>query len=92
MGNNIFFIGDDVGVINNIVKCTDRVYIVYKVFSERSLFFKYPFKSDFLHIFCVSQASGQINYAKVSDIIKKFIALPHKGSFVAMPLLHTLKQ
>lgn len=74
-GNNIFIIGDDVCGIKNIVKCTGGIYIVYMVFSERSLS-QYPFTSDFLSIFCVSHPSGQIKCAKVPEVTKKCVALP----------------
>lgn len=87
-GNNIFFIGEDVCVIKNIVSCPDGIHIVYKVFSERSLFFQYPFRSDFLNIFCVSHPSDRIKCAKVSEVTKKCVALPHRGGFVVIPLLH----
>lgn len=48
-GDNVFVIGNDISCILNIVECSDRPYL-YKVFSDKSLFFTYPFNSDYLNI------------------------------------------
>ena len=39
VGDNVFIIGNNVCVIHNIVKCSNGVYVVYKVFSEKKEFF-----------------------------------------------------
>lgn len=77
--------GDNV----NIVECSDGVYVVYKEFSEKSLFFTYPFNSDFLNIHTISQTSDILKCVKVSELVQKCAVLPHRDGFVAIPLFHT---
>lgn len=90
-GNNIFLIGDDICMIDNIIECISGVYVVYRVFSDKKVFFTYPFSSDLLNMYCVSQAIGPIKYAELSAVTRKCIALPHRRDFVVMPLLFTSK-
>ncbi|XP_041859966.1 uncharacterized protein LOC121651668 [Melanotaenia boesemani] len=90
-GNNIFLIGDDICVIDNIVECISGIYVVYRVFSDKKDFFTYPFSSDLLNIYSVSQALGTIKYAELSAVRRKCIALPYRRDFVVMPLLHSSK-
>ncbi|KAK0148200.1 hypothetical protein N1851_012085 [Merluccius polli] len=52
-GDNTFVINGDICRVYNVVECTDATYIVYKRFSNKSVFFTYPFSSDFLNIFCL---------------------------------------
>lgn len=62
---------------------------MYKEFSEKSLFFTYPFNSHFLNIHTISQTSDTLNCAKVSELVQKCAVLPHRDGFVAIPLFHT---
>lgn len=48
--DNVFVIGNDICCIHDIVECSDGVYVVHKEFSEKSLFFTYTFKSDWIFI------------------------------------------
>ncbi|KAG7455521.1 hypothetical protein MATL_G00257620 [Megalops atlanticus] len=88
-GNNVFLIGDETCCINNILECSDGVYVVYKEYSEKSSFFTYPFNSNSLNIHSITQTSNTLKCAKVSELRQKFVVLPHRDSFVAIPLLHT---
>ena len=87
-GDNVFSVGGDVCVVHNIIECSDGLYVVFKVFTIRENFFDYPLSSDFLQIFCVSQATGPYKFANVSEVAHKCVLLPYKDIFVAMPLLH----
>lgn len=87
--DNVFVIGNEFCRIHNIVECSDGVYVMYKEFSDKSLFFTYPFSSDFLNIYVISQTSDTLKCAKVSELVQKCAALPHGSSFVAIPLFHT---
>lgn len=40
-----------------------------------------------LSIYFVSHLSEELKYAKCSNIMQKFVALPHKDGFVVIPLL-----
>lgn len=83
---------DDICLIDNIVECINGIYVVYRVFSDKKVFFTYPFSSDLLNIYYASQAIGPIKYAELSAVTRKCIALPHRRDFVVMPLLHSSKQ
>lgn len=88
-GDNVFVIGNYICKIHNIVECSDGVYVVYQEFSEKSLFFTYPFNSDFLNIHTISQTSVIFKCAKASELVKKCVVLPHREGFVAIPMFHT---
>lgn len=63
-GDNVFVIADDICWIVNIVDCHDGIYVVYQTFLDKSIFFTYPFNSDFLNIYSVSKVSSY-SYAKM---------------------------
>lgn len=88
-GDNMFVIGNEICIIHNIVECSDGVYVVYKEFSEKSLFFTYPFNSEYLNIHIISQTSDILKCVKASELVQKCVALPHRDGFVAIPLFHT---
>lgn len=88
-GDNVFVIGNEICIIHNIVECSDGVYVVYKEFSEKSLFFTYPFNSEYLNIHIISQTSDILKCVKASELVQKCVALPHRDGFVAIPLFHT---
>ncbi|XP_073669952.1 uncharacterized protein [Paramisgurnus dabryanus] len=91
-GNNIFAIAGDICQIDNIVECHDGIYLVYRRFSDKSIFFTYPFSSDFLNIYSVSQLSEQYMYANICAVAYKCVLLPHQRGFVSIPILHSVKQ
>lgn len=55
-GDNVFILVD-ICLIVNIVDCYDGIYVVYQTFLDNSIFFTYPFNSDFLNIHIASQVS-----------------------------------
>ncbi|XP_049425227.1 uncharacterized protein LOC125884374 isoform X1 [Epinephelus fuscoguttatus] len=91
-GDNVFVIADEICMIVNIVECHDGIYVVYRNFSDKSTFFTYPFNSDFLNIYSVSQVSEQCMYAKVCTVKQKCVLVPHRRGFVTIPILHSLKK
>lgn len=91
-GNNVFIIADDICMIVNIVEGHDGICVVCRTFSDKSIFFKYPFKSDFLNIYSVSQVSEQCMYTKVCTVKQKCVLLPHRRGFLSVPILHSLKK
>ena len=90
-GDDIFVIASDICRIHNIVECHDGIYLVYRRFSNKSVFFTYPFSSDFLNIYSVSQLSEQYLSAKVCAVAHKYVVFPHRGGFVSMPIQHSVK-
>lgn len=90
-GDNVFIIADDICLVVNVVECHDDIYVVYRTFLDKSIFFTYPFNSDLLNIYCVSQVSEQCMYAKICTVKQKCVLLPNRIGFVAMPILHSLK-
>ena len=91
-GNNVFAIADDICKIDNIVECHDGIYLVYRRFSDKSIFFAYPFSSDFLNIYSVSQLSEQCMFARVCAVAYTCVLLPHRSGFVSIPILHSVKR
>lgn len=88
-GDNIFRLGNDIVCIQNIVECIGGgIYAIYKEYRRKSLFFSYPFSSDTLNIYIISEKSEIIKAANVSELDGKCVALPHRESFVAFLLLH----
>ncbi|KAK0154734.1 hypothetical protein N1851_002949 [Merluccius polli] len=90
-GDNTFVINGDICRVYNVVDCTDATYIVYKRFCNKSVFFTYPFSSDFLNIFSVSLLSEHYVFAKVCAVAHKCVLLPHRGGFVAIPIQHLVR-
>jgi len=88
-GNNVFVTGKEICMIHNILECSDGVYVVYKEFSEKSLFFTYPFNSDYLNIHTMSETLDIFKCVKASELVQKCVVLPHRDGFVAIPLFHT---
>lgn len=80
-GNNIFLIGDDICVIDNIVECINGIYVVYRVFSDKKVFFTYPFSSDLLNMYCVSQAIGPIKMQNC-QLLQENASLFHIGEIL----------
>lgn len=90
-GNNVFAIAGDICKIVNIVECHDGIYLVYRRFSDKSIF-TYPFSSDFLNIYSVSQLSEQCMYANVCAVAYKCALPPHRRGFASIPILHSVKR
>ncbi len=88
-GDSVFVIGDEICCTHIIVECRDGVYVVYKEFSQKSLFFTYPFNFDFLNIYTISQTSDIPKCVKVTQLVHKCAVLPKRDGSVAIPLFHT---
>lgn len=88
-GDDVFTIDGDLCVIHNIIQCLDGIYVVYQIFADMEVFFKYPMSSDFLRVFVVSQPTGPFEVSKVSQVSQKCMLLPNKDKYVVMPLLHS---
>ena len=92
-GDNCILIGDKVGLIRNILceNFDDVQHIINEEFGEVSNFFDIPLLSSDLRIFVVFGLTGHMEVVKVSDITCKCVLLPFHGSFLSIPLLHTLQ-
>ncbi len=76
-------------VAKNIVKTRDsQIFILYNVFQNVENFFTYPCNSKDVDIFMVSQLATTLSVSRLIDIKGKYVLLPYKDSFAAVPLLH----
>ena len=87
-GDNCFLIGSDIAVVRNFFTYQQNDYVVFERFHHMEDFFSYPIRSISLGIFTVARLTGQLQSALVADIVKKYILLPHKQGYVAVPFLH----
>ena len=76
-------IGDNIGLIQNIVSHESDCYIVYVQFERTRNFFETPLSSSLLGIHRVSDVGVQLHVAKVSEIQSKCVLLPYKRDFIA---------
>ena len=87
--DNCIRVGNDKGLIRNILqKHNSDVYVLYEPFKRASDFFKYPLPSSHLGIFKVSELSGSLRCAALTEVSCKYIRLPYKESHILIPLLH----
>ena len=53
-GNNCMKIGNDIGLVRNIITVDDVNYVAYWLFKQKRNFFTYPLNSNCVGIFAVS--------------------------------------
>jgi len=72
---------NEVVKIENIIKCTDRNYLIGRKFENKSDLFSYPFSSSIINIYIVSSL-GSLQRWCFDDIKKKVVilTLPEKCS------------
>lgn len=88
--DNCVKIASRFGLIRNICKDPNESepLVMFEHFSSVEDFFQYPLNSSDLGIVKVSHLSGILRAEKVSRIVTKYFRVPHKESFVLVPLLH----
>ena len=91
-GDNCIKVGSSYGLIRNICKmpnCDQAApVLMYECFSQHSNFFTEPLNSSDLGIVEVGKLSGKIESIELSEIVCKYVMIPHKKTFVIVPLLH----
>ena len=89
--DNCVQIDDKVAVIRNIVSVNEQSepYVIYEELTDLVNFFEHPLNSSDLGIHMVGSLTGQISEAPISLITCKYVVLPYRHNFVAIPLIHT---
>ena len=91
-GDNCFEIGGKLGLVRNILKevkdnCT-YCYVVFEEFTVQSAFFLHPLNSQTLSIFYVDKLSTGHTVFALNVIVRKYVLLPFKSGYVALPQMH----
>lgn len=91
-GDNCFEIGGKLGLVRNILKeekgndCCG--YVVFEEFTVQNAFFINPLNSQSLSIFHVDRLSTVHTVLPLNISVKKFVLLPFKSGYVALPQMH----
>ena len=82
-------VGQNIGLVRNVLSCEGNIHIVLEYFQFIADFFDYPLKSEKLGIHRVSDLGGQLCTVTLSEIHSKCVLLPFRDLYVVIPL--TLK-
>ena len=86
--NNCLTINEEIVLVRNILSFESKISIVCQRFRDRTSFFSYPVKSDFLGIFQVWNLDSEFRIESVDNITPKNVILPYKQRFIVIPLIH----
>ena len=89
--DNCVQIDNKVAVIRNIVSVNEQSepYVIFEELTDLVNFFEHPLNSSGLGIHMVGSLTGQMSEAPISLITCKYVVLPYRHNFVAIPLIHT---
>lgn len=87
-GDRCVKIGGCIALIDNILQCQDKIYIVFREYELMEPFFEYPLSSCDLGIYLVGKISSRLKTIELFDHVEKYVRLPNQDKFVAVPLLH----
>lgn len=87
-GDNCVQIGNDVCLVQNFFVTNDDLYVVYRSFTHKENYFSYPCESKCIGILQVDSISENLQVSHSREIFKKYVLLPHRNWFIAMPILH----
>ena len=91
-GDNCFEICGQIRFVRNILReGRDKdqcCYVMFEEFIDASSFFSQPLDSQSLRIFLVQKLSGVHTVFPLNAVTKKYVLLPYKSGFVAVPQMH----
>lgn len=87
--NNCITLNNEIVLVRNILLIDSKVSIIYQRFRDRSSFFVYPIKSDFLGVYRVWNLDTEFAIGWPEDIKCKNVILPYKQEYVVIPLIHS---
>jgi hypothetical protein len=64
------------------------ILVIYNKCESIETLFTYPWNSSSINIYLVSNLSESTKFCSISNIVKKFVLLPYKQKYAALPLLH----
>ena len=91
-GNNCILVGDKIGIIRNILSPSEQSHervLLFENFRNQNSFYEEPLQSSDIRIYQVGNLSGDIVAVNIKEVICKYILLPHRNNFVAVPLIHS---
>lgn len=80
-----FRINGHITQLENTISKNGDIYVAYRIFKQTIKFFDTPLDSDLLGIHLVSDLDNTIQINVLDDVQTKYIVLPYKNKFVAMP-------
>ena len=91
-GDNCFEIEGKIGIIKNILKAgkddNNHGYVVFEEFLYKNSFFSQPLNSELLCVCHVEKLSCVHTVFPLNIKIKKYVLLPFKTGYVALPQMH----
>ncbi|KAL2102394.1 hypothetical protein ACEWY4_001562 [Coilia grayii] len=87
-GDNCIMIKNKIGIVQNIIKHSDSVFVVYKTFKHRESYFNYPCPSTNIGCFRVFDIDSCLNIDRLEVVQGKCVLFPDGQNFVAIPLRH----
>lgn len=86
-GDNCIVVGHNIALVQNIVKSSGTVYVIYKKFNSTEPHFSYPCPSAYIGCYRVYDLHNGFDVVQLHNI-KKSVLFPDKDSWIAIPLLH----
>ena len=87
-GNNCIAVGQDIGLVQNIVLPSGAVFIIYRRFGYKESHFTYPCPSSRIGCFQVHTLVDDLEVELLGDVSRKCVLFPDQDHYVAIPLLH----
>ena len=89
-GNNCIKIGQKVGLIRNILSKSSgsEIFLLFEPFDKATEFFTSPLNSSDLDIVKVSHLRNAYDIVSLQQVSCKYVMLPYKSKFVAIPIIH----
>ena len=91
-GNNCILVGDKIGIIRNILSPSEQSHervLLFENFRNQNSFYEEPLQSSDIRIYQVGNLSGDTVAVNIKEVICKYVLLPHRNNFVAVPLIHS---
>ena len=87
-GDNCIAIGQEIALVQNILKFSGAVYVIYRKFNNTESYFSYPCPSSYISCYRVYGLHDCFGVGQLENIKRKCVLFPEKESFIAIPLLH----
>ncbi|XP_065643787.1 uncharacterized protein LOC136075223 [Hydra vulgaris] len=93
IGDNCFKVENKLGIVKNILHNStfaepNEALVVFEEFEDMELFFSDPVSSISLAIYFVTKLTGIRRTFPIASLMTKYILLPFKQGFVALPQMH----
>lgn len=90
-GDNCFQIVDDIAIVENIVKVGQETYIIFRKFTKKETYGRYPFPSGNIGVYTVWGLCKYVGVTRLQHIGKKYILYPDKTQSLPFPSFTPIK-